>query len=453
MKKKLAIPLNIQFFAEEKDPKQPQVVSKSELVKEITDSVLAQVSGEFTQEVKEDIMKDVSNSLETFEKNVNQTAKDEANSVYKNVVMNLGAQEKEETPKEEKGIGLARIIKLAHKASNDPEKMLFFAKGPKGQEAHKGMYSDNPTFIKTLENGMKQMTVGSNADGGFLVTEQYATDIVELLRERVFLFSAGARRLPMPNGNINMPVHTAGALSHFRGEGKPAVPSDPKFGSIKASSKIQDTLVVMSNELLNSNSYNADRRIRDDMLREAAIVMEFTALYGSGTDYTPLGLANKPGITTVALDGALLNTTLPVIKGEILQTNVPQESLAWVFNGALWAPIFNLQDGNGSFLYQNMLNAGNLLNDPYYLFNRVPIGQDANGRTDLFYGDWSEFEVAEQEMFAVETSREASITYPGGTRTINLFQNGMTAIKMTSWYDFLIRHAEGFVRYTGVNTK
>lgn len=388
-------------------------------------------------EITENVTKTFEEKLKGIEDNIAK-----GNEIQRKYV-NIGGKEVNEKPLA-KGHGFVRMVKLAHRGKNDPQKMVY--------EAEKA-YSHDKSFMNSVKSILK--TDGNNAtfpsEGGYLVQEQYAQEIIELLRAKVFLFQAGARRIPMPKGNLNMPVHTAGGLSFFVGEGAPAIPNKQGVGNIKLTSKKQVSMVLITDELLMDNSYNADQAFLEDMLNEMATVLNFTALYGSGTQFTPLGLKNNPDVPTDTF-GALVSVALPAtIKGEIMKTNVPKSNLAGVWNGILWSQFYNLTDGNGAFIYRDEMNQGKLVGDPFHMFNDVEVGTTGNNVTDYFYGDWSEFIVGEQSMFNVETSKEATIEDSLGNK-INLFQNGWTAIKVTSFYDFALRHPEAFTVFTGIFT-
>ncbi len=362
-----------------------------------------------------------------------------------------------ETDGLEKGVAFARMIKLTHQAKFGNHEGLSredfmnntAEKHYKKDVAFNAMIK-HMTGRKIDKSSEIFQNVTHNVDGGYLVQEMYG-DIIELLRERTFLYKVGARVTPMPKGNLNLPVHAEGALSYFIGEGKPIFPKVQKFQNIKLTAKKQVSMVLMSDELLMDNSYDADRRLLEDILREMEIVMNYVALYGRGGEFEPKGITKYTGITTKTI-AALPDGDLPAnMKGEIMKTNVAGTNLAYVMNGALWAPLYNITDGNGVYINRTPMDAGNLVGSPFHIFNRIPVADDAKKTTDLFFADWSNFEIGEQEMFQIDVSKEASIKDANG-ETVNLFQQGMTAIKVTSFYDFALRHQEGFVWYKEVNT-
>lgn len=409
-----------------------KTVTRSEIVNEVTESVVKQLNG-----TMEEMKKSIESRIE------------KSNEVQRKYIGGIGTSKSNEEPMK-KGHGFVRSIKMNFQA--DKNKVSF-------ETQCENIYGKDDNFVKNIKSIINK-TDGMNStfpsEGGFLVQEQYAQDIVELLRAKVFLFQAGARRISMPRGNLNMPVHTAGALSFFEGEGCNAVPVKQEVGNIKLMAKKQISMVLMSDELLMDNSYGADQVFLEDMLNEMAVVLNFTSLYGTGTVNTPLGLKNHPGVPKVdweALSNTKVDVEFPaIVKGDIMRTDVPKTNLAGVWNGVLWSQFYNLTDGNGAFIYRDEMNNNKLVGDTFHMFNRVEIGSGANEKTDYFYGDWSEFVVGEQSMFNVATSKEATVT-DGAGKNINLFQAGWTAIKVTSWYDFALRHPEAFVVYTDIHTK
>ena len=355
-----------------------------------------------------------------------------------------------------KGHAFARMIKLSWQAENDnperiPREKFIATRAEKFYGKDKAFTKMIGTMTGEITKAVEFQNESVNEDGGYLVEEMYG-ELVELLRARVFLYKMGARITPMPNGNINLPVHTAGALSYFIGEGKPVFAKKPGFGNIKLSSKKQASMVIVSDEIMTNNSYEADQRLLEDILREMEVTMNYTALYGTGSEFTPRGIKNFTGITKTANAEVVDGDTAASMKGDILKTNVAGSKLGFVFNGALWAPFFNVKDGSGNYILREEMAAGNLCGSPFEMFNEIPLDATANLKTDIFFGDWSEFEIGEQKMFQVETSKEASIKDSAGN-TVNLFQQGMTAIKVTSFYDFALRHPEAFVVYYNVYTK
>lgn len=340
----------------------------------------------------------------------------------------------------EKGLGFARLTKLKLQKELAKRDGLEFDMYQVAKKNYKGA----PLFL----NAIKSFNNGTYAqDGGYLIMEQYSNEIIDLLREEVFLFKSGAEVIPMPKGNLNIPIHEAGALSYWQGEGRKAIGTKQGFGTIKLNSKKLVSMAIMTDELIMNNSYNADKKFLQDILREMEVMINKTALYGKGTEYEPTGIYNTKGVTIVDWNGAVDGDMPANIVGEVYKTNVPARKTAFVFNGALWAPLYNVKDVNGNYIHRDEMKNKTLTGSPYYRFNGIPVGTDVNGTTDVFFGDWEQFIIGEQAMFDVAISTEATID------GVNLFEIGATAIKVTSMLDFAIKHPEAFVVYKNVYTK
>ncbi len=352
----------------------------------------------------------------------------------------------------EKGHAFARWVKLSWQFENkNPNRIPREDFISQTAEKH---YKKDKSFVKMAKFYSKNkdfQNVTNNDDGGYLVQEMYG-ELIELLREKVFLYQVGARVTPMPNGNLNMPVHTAGSTSEFIGEGKPAIPSKAKFGNVKMISKKQVSMVIISEELMMNNSYAADQRLLDDMIREMSVVMNYTALYGLGTTYTPKGLNKYTGIPKTTISALPDGDTAADMKGDIVASNVAGSKLAYVMSGSLWAPFYKVKDGSGNYINRDEMNQGMLTGSPFHLFNAIPVDATVNKASDVFFGDWEEFEIGEQMLFEVDSSREATIETAGGEK-MNLFSQGLIAFKVTSFYDFAVRHQEGFTIYKDVWSK
>lgn len=342
----------------------------------------------------------------------------------------------------EPGIRMARLAKLMVLSKNDPEKAYHLATGG-ANNSSKGMY---PNDLE-LHNTLKSLSATTPSEGGFLVNEQYAQEIIPLLYAKAVVRKLGARPLPMPNGNLNLPKVTGGATSYYIGENTDAKKSKQKFGNIRLSGKKLVTLVPISNDLIRSASIEADRIVRDDMIMSMALKEDFSALYGAGTEYTPRGVYNINGVSKSALNALPTSDDIASMVGELMAKNINWGSVGWTFNGLVWSVFYNLKTSTGYYIHRDEMNQGKLLGLPFQISNQIPV--NAN-KTDLFLGDWNEFIIGEQMGLQMEASTEA--TYFDGTEMVSAFSQDQTVLKVTSIHDFGVRYPEAFIVKTGVQT-
>ena len=142
-------------------------------------------------------------------------------------------------------VQLARAVKcLDVFGRHDPDAAAYYAKKNYGDEA--------------MAREFKAMSATSPSSGGYLIPEIYLDEIIEMLYAKTVIFELGARKVPMANGNLNIPKMTSGARATWGGEARKIAKSQPTFGNIKMSAKRLEAIVPQTRELLMSTNYSAD---------------------------------------------------------------------------------------------------------------------------------------------------------------------------------------------------
>ncbi|MDD5016538.1 MAG: phage major capsid protein [Eubacteriales bacterium] len=348
--------------------------------------------------------------------------------------------------KKEPGMTFTRVVKCLTLAKNDPDKALFYALGKENNSAS-AMYPEDKE-VKAL---LKQLSATTPSEGGLLITEQYSRDIIPLLLSKVAIMELGARRIPMPGGNLNIPKLTGGATSYYVGENQNATKSQQTFGNVKLSSKKLITLVPVSNDLIRNSSPEADTIVRDDMIQQMRLKMDYVSLYGSGTSYEPMGiknnvLQNASANITVATGAATLTADIPgLMIGSLMTNNAPMISCGWVFNSRIWSAFYNLKTTTNQYIYRPEMDRGMLNGFPFKVSNQITTANATAGTTysDIAFGDFSEFLIGDEMSFEVMASNEAS--WYDGSSLQSAFSLDQTVIKITAKHDFALRHAESFL--------
>lgn len=353
-------------------------------------------------------------------------------------------EQKEKETEEQKAPGMTftRAIKCLTLAKNDADKALFYAAG--GQNSSKGMYPED----KQVQALLKQLSATTPSEGGFLISEQYARDIIPLLLSKTAVMELGARRIPMPGGNLSMPKLTGGATSYYVGENSNATKSQQTFGNVKLSSKKLVTLVPVSNDLIRNASPEADMIVRDDMVQQMRLKIDYTAMYGDGTAYTPMGI--KKSITTanisIATGTGTLSADVPgTMIGLLMNDNTPMLNVGWIFNSQIWSTFYNLKTTTNQYIYRDEMNRGTLNGFPFRISNQITTANSTAGTTyfDIFLGDFSEFLFGDELAFEFMASNEAS--WYDGSSLQSAFSLDQTVLKITAKHDMALRHNTSFL--------
>ncbi len=357
---------------------------------------------------------------------------------YAEIYMNTGRQPKEEKSSLPAGIGWVRYQKCMMRANKDYDHAAHIARKEYGDAF--------------LERQIKAMSVTSPTDGGYLVPEVYASEIIPLLRDKAIVLKLGATTLPMDRGNINLPKMTSGVSASYVGEMRKGKASKAKFGNVRLSSKKLMCKVLISNDLIRSNAYGADQLILNDATTAMALAMDRAAFLGRGTEFEPTGLMNMSGIPVVQLNAAPDETTTGKLLATLMQNNADTSKLGWAMNGFAWEAFYNVvQATNGLYLYRGQMDAGKLNGHAFAVSNQLPNGTGSTRPTDVVLGNWSEYMIGRQGSMESEMFREGTVTDEDGN-TVSAVDQDCTILRIIDLHDFGVRHEESFVIGKGLQT-
>ena len=258
---------------------------------------------------------------------------------YANVFMNFGASkpvasgfkarmERMSAPERRKtAYGMfGRAVKCINASSGDVEKSAFIAERK---------FND-----PEMAHEFKALAATVPSEGGYLVPEVYANEIIELLYPSTVIYSLGARRLGMSNGNLNIPKIKTGTRAMFVGENRAIPKNAPKFGNLRLSAKKLTALIPMSNDLLRSTNFDNDVIVGQDVTKQMALGVDYGALLGKGGEFQPLGILHNKGVQNIdvtSLDESYSSST------GVITAAFPNFMVASVLKNNVYADGFQYQ--------------------------------------------------------------------------------------------------------------
>jgi HK97 family phage major capsid protein len=321
-----------------------------------------------------------------------------------------------------------------------------------GGDAEKAAHTAEHKFMDAeMAHEFKALSVTVPGDGGYLVPEVYANEIIELLYPATVIYSLGARRLGMANGNLNIPKLKTGSRALFTGENRSIPKSTPKFGNLKLSAKKLTALIPMGNDLLRSTNFDNDVIVGQDITKQMALGVDWGALLGSGGEFQPLGIINNKNVLNIdvsTLDAAysssagVLTASFPnYLVAAVLKNNVYADGLGFAFNTSVEQFFKSLRDNVGGFIFADEMNEHNTLAG--YPYKATNLLATVGGKTQILFGNWNDLILGEQGALEIETSRDGSWTDDAGN-LVSAFENDQTLIRAINNVDAGLRHDESF---------
>ena len=258
-------------------------------------------------------------------------------------------------------------------------------------------------FWKAMKNKnsfdvQNALQVGTDSEGGYLVPDEFERTLVEALQEEnifrqlatIITTSSGDRKIPV--------VATKGTASWVDEEG--VIPeADDAFGQVSIGAYKLATMIKVSEELLNDSVFNLEQYIAKEFGRRIGAKEEEAFFVGDGTG-KPTGIFNATGGAGVGITTASASAiTIDEIMDLFYSLKSPYRKNAFfVTNDATVKSIRKLKDGNGQYLWQPSVTAGQpdtILNRPLKTSAYVP-GIAAAAKT-IAFGDFSYYWVADRQ--------------------------------------------------------
>lgn len=245
---------------------------------------------------------------------------------------------------------------------------------------------------------LNALQVGTDSEGGYLVPDEFERTLVEALEEenifrqlaKVITTSSGDRKIPV--------VASKGTASWVNEEG--AIPeSDDAFGQVSIGAYKLATMIKVSEELLNDSIFNLESYIAREFARRIGAKEEESFFIGDGTG-KPTGIFNATGGAELGVTAASATAiTVDEIMDLFYSLKSPyRKNAVFVMNDSTVKAIRKLKDGNGQYLWQPSITAGQpdtILNRPVKTSAYVPA--IAAGAKTIAFGDFGYYWVADRQ--------------------------------------------------------
>lgn len=260
---------------------------------------------------------------------------------------------------------------------------------------------------KTLLHNV--LSEGTDADGGYLVPEEFERQIVKTLDEANVIRSLA--KVITTNSERKIPVAASHSTAQWTLENGAYTESNPTFGQKQIDAYKLTDLIRVSQELLQDSAFDLESYIADEFARAFGIAEEQAFCVGTGTNQ-PTGIFTANGGTVGVTAAATTAITADELISLVYALKSPyRRNAKFLMNDATVAAIRKLKDLNGAYMWQPSVQAGQpdrLLGYEIYTSPYVPTL--AAGALAVAFGDFQNYWIADRAGRTVQRLNELYAT-------------------------------------------
>jgi len=254
----------------------------------------------------------------------------------------------------------------------------------------------HPDVGRMLGLERKDLALGDDTLGGYLVPSTAGDRLIDLLRNRSVIARAGATEIPLPpSGNISYPRLTADPTFTWTDPDSTtdASTSNVGLGVVRLIAKVLRGYVTVPNDLIRYSTPSVEMIVRAALASKAAVPEDQAFLEGAGSSLQPKGIVNYPlsanntpainkvtrhDASTTATNGdTFLPEDVRLMQAFYEGGNDPDPATAWIMRSLVWAGLANARadaitagDLKGPFLF---LSAADLARGVDKMLQSVPV--------------------------------------------------------------------------------
>ena len=264
----------------------------------------------------------------------------------------------------------------------------------RASEAYKqAMLTALRTNFRQVSNVLSE---GVDANGGYLVPEEYDHRLIDILDEENVMRKLGTRITTSGEHKINIAATKPAAA--WIEEGGALTFGDATFDQIILDAHKLHVAIKVTEELLYDNAFNLENYIMQQFGKALANAEEDAFINGTGTGQ-PLGILAATGGADV---GVTAKSATAITADELIDLIYSlkrpyRKSAAFLLNDQTLAAIRKLKDNYGQYLWQPSLQAGEpdrILGYAAYTSPYFPAV--AAGKAAVAFGDFSYYNIGDR---------------------------------------------------------
>lgn len=277
---------------------------------------------------------------------------------------------------------------------------------PKGKGGFRATDEYKSFMLTALRTNFRQVSdvleEGNDANGGYLVPEEYDRRLIDVLDEENIMRTLGTTITTSGEHKINIAATKPAAA--WIEEGAAIQFSDATFGQKLLDAHKLHVAIKITDELLYDNAFNLENYIITQFGKALANAEEDAFLNGDGTG-KPKGLFQdaEVGVTTSAAS----ITSDNIIELVYSLKRPYRKNASFIMNDQTIAALRKLKDNNNNYIWQPSYQAGEpdrLLG--YTLHTSAFAPKQAAGAKAIAFGDFSYYNIGDRGVRSLQELKE-----------------------------------------------
>jgi HK97 family phage major capsid protein len=253
----------------------------------------------------------------------------------------------------------------------------------------------------------RTLHMGDDTSGGFLVPEETATSIIDMLKAASVMRQAGATVIPNCPQSFNLPAQSGATTAYWVGTSEllsPVTPSDVAFKQLRIELKRVAALTKIDWDLLKHSFTGVEAIVRKDIAEQIALKEDLAFFRGAGGT-EPLGIESFPGANLTTSVGAIDVDKFFDALNAIENRNGTMSG--WIMHPTLWNVARKLKTGVAEYIMQPDIKTA-----PYSQILGMPVFKTTALATSTIYaGNWSDYVIAEGGSLEIHVLPERYADY------------------------------------------
>jgi HK97 family phage major capsid protein len=262
--------------------------------------------------------------------------------------------------------------------------------------------------VKTRDMSIKDLAEGAGNTGGYLVPDEYKTEILRINLENSVVRNNGARIVQMNSATCQFPALDmssnaagsiyGGATAYWGGENASITESQPSFDNVKLELNKLTAYVEDSNELEQDAITNMGSLLTMMYGEVLAFEEDYAFINGDGVN-KPLGILTAPCLVSVSRATASQIHPSDIVN-MIARFKGSLDRAVFTVNQSALPQIYQLRDDNGNFIWHPG-NSGSIATRAMGTLYGIPMvvtekNPALGTKGDLILADWSHYLIGDR---------------------------------------------------------